>query len=71
MQYENIVFNMIYDIVYCVLFFLKVMMLYLGDIILIGMLGLVVIEDGDCIECYIEGMFLLKNKVKDMKKVFQ
>jgi 2-keto-4-pentenoate hydratase/2-oxohepta-3-ene-1,7-dioic acid hydratase in catechol pathway len=71
MQHENTVSNMIYDIAYCVSFFSKVMTLHPGDIILTGTPGPAVIEDGDCIECHIEGMLPLKNKVKDMKKVPQ
>jgi 2-keto-4-pentenoate hydratase/2-oxohepta-3-ene-1,7-dioic acid hydratase in catechol pathway len=47
------------------------MTLHPGDIILTGTPGPAVIEDGDCIECQIEGMLPLKNKVKDMKKVPQ
>jgi len=70
-QHENTVSNMIYDIAYCVSFFSKVMTLHPGDIILTGTPGPAVIEDGDCIECHIEGMLPLKNKVKDMKKVPQ
>ncbi len=61
---QNMTFNP-YDLVS---FHSKVMTLLPGDIISTGTPGAVVIQDGDVVECHIEGFHPLVNPVKDLKR---
>lgn len=60
---ENLVANMGYPPHFLIAFHSQVMTLYPGDIISTGTPGAVVIEDGDLVECRIEGLGSLSNPV--------
>lgn len=65
---ENVVSNMTFTPWNLVSFHSKVMTLKPGDIISTGTPGAIHIQDGDEVECRIEGFTSLTNKVKDLKK---
>lgn len=64
----NVVSNMTFRPWYLVSFHSKVMKLLPGDIISTGTPGAVVIQDGDVVECHIDGFEKLVNPVRDLKK---
>ena len=61
---SNLVGNMIFSPATLVSFHSKVMPLFPGDIISTGTPGAVVIEEGDVVECRIEGLPTLRNRVE-------
>ncbi len=64
---ENRVSNMTFPPDFLVSFLSGAMTLLPGDIISTGTPGAVVINDGDIVECRINGFSLLRNRVKDLK----
>lgn len=64
---KNVVANMTFRPWNLVSFHSKVMTLLPGDIISSGTPGAVHINDGDIVECHIDGFESLVNKVKDLK----
>ncbi|HWL24632.1 MAG TPA: fumarylacetoacetate hydrolase family protein [Ureibacillus sp.] len=64
---SNIVSNMTFKPWHLVSFHSKVMTLLPGDIISTGTPGAVVINEGDIVECHIDGFPRLVNPVKDLK----
>ncbi|WP_221567986.1 fumarylacetoacetate hydrolase family protein [Alkalihalobacillus sp. TS-13] len=64
---KNKVQNMTFNPHHLVSFHSKVMTLLPGDIISTGTPGAVVIQDGDIVECHIDGFRPLINPVKDLK----
>ncbi|WP_261129881.1 fumarylacetoacetate hydrolase family protein [Bacillus sp. Marseille-Q3570] len=64
---KNKVKNMTFNPLQLVSFHSNVMTLLPGDIISTGTPGAVVIQDGDIVECHIEGFRPLINPVKDLK----
>lgn len=66
---KNIVANMTFRPWYLVSFHSKVMNLLPGDIISTGTPGAIHINEGDVVECQIDGFETLINPVKDLKKV--
>jgi len=67
-QAENVVSNMTFSPDFLVSFLSRAMTLLPGDIISTGTPGAVAIEEGDTVECKIDGFLSLKNPVKDLKK---
>jgi len=65
---ENTVSNMTFPPHFLVSFHSKVMTMLPGDIISTGTPGAVVINDGDMVECVIDGFNKLVNPVRDLKK---
>lgn len=66
---KNVVANMTFRPWYLVSFHSKVMNLLPGDIISTGTPGAIHINEGDVVECQIDGFETLINPVKDLKKV--
>ncbi len=66
-QVSNRVRNMTFSPDFLVCFHSRVMMLQPGDIISSGTPGAVALQNGDIIECRLEGFEILKNPVKDLK----
>ena len=64
---KNVVSNMTFSPWHLVSFHSKVMTMLPGDIISTGTPGAVHINDGDIVECQIDGFVTLVNKVKDLK----
>jgi len=64
---SNIVSNMTFKPWHLVSFHSKIMTLLPGDIISTGTPGAVVINEGDIVECHIDGFPRLVNPVKDLK----
>lgn len=64
---KNIVDHMTFSPSYLVSFHSKVMTLLPGDIISTGTPGAVPIQDGDVVECRIDGFETLRNPCKDLK----
>ena len=64
---KNRVANMTFPPDFLISFLSSVMTLLPGDIISTGTPGAVVINDGDIVECKINGFSPLKNRVKDLK----
>ena len=64
---ENVVANMTFAPAFLVAFLSQVMTLLPGDIISTGTPGAVAINDGDVVECHIDGFEPLINPVKDLK----
>lgn len=64
---KNVVSNMTFSPWHLVSFHSKVMTMLPGDIISTGTPGAAHINDGDVVECQIEGFESLVNKVKDLK----
>ena len=64
---ENVISNMTFPPDFLVSFLSDVMTLLPGDIISTGTPGAVVINEGDIVECKINGFIPLKNPVKDLK----
>jgi 2-keto-4-pentenoate hydratase/2-oxohepta-3-ene-1,7-dioic acid hydratase in catechol pathway len=64
---ENLVANMTFPPAFLVAFLSQVMTLLPGDIISTGTPGAVAINDGDVVECRIDGFEPLINPVKDLK----
>ncbi len=64
---ENVISNMTFQPDFLVSFLSDVMTLLPGDIISTGTPGAVVINEGDIVECKINGFIPLKNPVKDLK----
>lgn len=64
---KNTVDHMTFNPLNLVSFHSKVMTLLPGDIISTGTPGAVVINDGDVVECRIEGFEPLVNHVRDLK----
>lgn len=62
--HRNIIANMMYQPAFIVSFFSKIMTLQPGDVILTGTPGLVLIREGDTLECRITGLSSLTNTVK-------
>jgi 2-keto-4-pentenoate hydratase/2-oxohepta-3-ene-1,7-dioic acid hydratase in catechol pathway len=65
---QNVVSNMTFPPDYLVSFHSKVMTMLPGDIISTGTPRAVHINDGDVVECWIDGFAPLKNPVIDLKK---
>lgn len=65
---QNVVSNMTFPPDYLVSFHSKVMTMLPGDIISTGTPRAVHINDGDVVECWIDGFAPLKNPVVDLKK---
>lgn len=61
---ENVVSNMAFPPDYLVAFHSQVATLFPGDLIATGTPGAVPIEDGDVVECRIEGLGILRNPVR-------
>jgi 2-keto-4-pentenoate hydratase/2-oxohepta-3-ene-1,7-dioic acid hydratase in catechol pathway len=66
---ENVVANMTFSPAFLVSFLSEVMTLMPGDIISTGTPGAAPIQDGDTVECRIEGFAPLVNPVRDLKKI--
>jgi len=64
---ENVVSNMTFNPYFLVSFHSKVMTMLPGDIISTGTPGAVVIQEGDVVECIIDGFEKLANPVTDLK----
>ena len=64
---ENVVANMTFSPAFLVAFLSRVMTLLPGDIISTGTPGAVAINDGDVVECRIDGFEPLINPVRDLK----
>ncbi|GAA0343285.1 hypothetical protein GCM10008967_37160 [Bacillus carboniphilus] len=64
---SNIVQNMTFNPWFLVSFHSEVMTLLPGDIISTGTPGAIVINDGDEVECQIDGFEVLRNRVRDLK----
>ncbi|SFE80294.1 fumarylacetoacetate hydrolase family protein [Alteribacillus iranensis] len=65
---KNVVSNMTFTPWHLVSFHSQVMTLQPGDIISTGTPGAVPIQEGDIVECHIDGFEKLTNPVKDLKK---